>query len=321
MILEVFSYLKDFMILLSVYLCCIPDFLLSCMSTSMAVVRKIALLGWEPDIFWYSVCTNFWGEFPLGRRTNSRRGLALIPVRWDGDLLSVPGIFLPCCMERSGTADTRNGAPPAANPRDIVFDSLWPHFCFDCVVPHLYSFFSSPYIPLCPLPLVFSLCIPCQPCTCHCAITLFLLSGGEDVPEMLALVLVFILLSAMSAEGCIRIWKDFQRNGWRLWQLQSFLWDVLWRSWNMQLAEACGVRCTKWVPYLLNDTQWWKAEWTQLLHCKGRSSFLCACHCMPILPRTGIPVQVLLVQRDRWLLWVPSFSSHVFWLLTTMNEI
>lgn len=66
-----------------------------------------------------------------------------------------------------------------------MFDSLWPYLCFDCVVPHLHSFLSSPYVPFCPLPLIFPLRIR-QPCACHCAITPFLLSG-EDVPEILAL--------------------------------------------------------------------------------------------------------------------------------------
>lgn len=59
MILEVFSYRKDFF----VYLCCIPDFFLCCTSTSMAVMRKVALLVWEPEIFWYSVCTHFSASF------------------------------------------------------------------------------------------------------------------------------------------------------------------------------------------------------------------------------------------------------------------
>lgn len=167
-------------------------------------------------------------------------------------------------MERSGTADTRNGAPPAANPRDMVFDSLWPHFCFDCVVPHLHSFFSSPYIPLCPLSLAFPLCILCQPCTCCCdslsALHMPLCSytvsplrrrgcswdaGPSAGPH---------LTICHTAEGCTVIWKDIQRNGWKLWQLQSFLWGVLWWSWNMQLVEGCGVRGTKWVTYLLSGT-------------------------------------------------------------------
>lgn len=58
----------------------------------------------------------------------------------------------------------------------------------------------------------------------------------------------------MNAEGCTTIWKDSQRNGWRLWQLQSFLWSLLWSLWNTQLAEGCGVRCTTWVTYLLYGT-------------------------------------------------------------------
>lgn len=171
-------------------------------------------------------------------------------------------------------------------------ESLWPvipsckHLS---VAPFLFwlccspspSFLSSPYTPLC-LSLVFPLFIPCQPCTCHSAITLFLLLEGEDVPEMLALVLVFILLSAVNGEGCIMIWKDIQRNGWRLWQLQSFLWSMVWWSWTMQLAEGCGVRCTIFSMFRCKMNSdlftlwhmWWKAEWTWLPHCKDSSLFL-----------------------------------------------
>lgn len=89
-----------------------------------------------------------------------------------------------------------------------MFDSLWPHFCFDFLIPHLHSFFSSPYIPFCPLPLVFPLCIPCQPCPCQCTITLFLPSEGEDVPEMLAIALVFILLTV--CHECRRLYHDLE---------------------------------------------------------------------------------------------------------------
>ena len=59
------------------------------------------------------------------------------------------------------------------------------------------------------------------------------------------------LLSAMKAEGCSVIWKDIQRSGWRLWQLQPFPWSVLWQARSIQLAEGCAAKCKTWVTCLL----------------------------------------------------------------------
>lgn len=157
--------------------------------------------------------------------------------------------------------------------------TLWPHFCFDCIIPHLHSFFSSPYIRLCPLPLLFPLCIPSQPCTCHCTITVFLLSEGEDVPEMLALVLVFILLTV--CRECRRLYHDLERQSEK-W-LEAETAAVLSMEPAVVIVEHTAGRGLWGEMHNMSNLftlwhMWWKAEWTQLLHCKGSSPFLCACH-------------------------------------------
>lgn len=119
------------------------------------------------------------------------------------------------------------------------------------ITPYLQSSFSSPYFSLCSFPLAFPLYTLTSPV--HTPTQLLCFSWQRDKMLLRCWPMWWdssSSLSAMKAEGCSTIWKDVQRSVWRLWHLQTFLRNVLWWAWCIQLAES-KVRCKTWITGFL----------------------------------------------------------------------
>lgn len=149
-------------------------------------------------------------------------------------------------------------------------------------------------IPLSVAFLTFSLCISCQFCTCHCTITVFVLA--EDVPEILALMMDFICLTAShesgrpyyDLEGELEKWPEAVAEA-------TFPWIVLWWAWSMQLAEAvernakCCLLCSTSDERLCGQS-YWTAN-------------------VAAAPRMSIHVQVLLPEKQVFVSLFSFFST------------